>query len=222
MAQIRLARHALSRRPGALYAQRLTGKNLDQLRQTNDPPRARHRCRQHRLRYPQAARRRFGMKLKVISGYPAALIRTWRWNETRCNAAPYHRRFFFAREPFITWQRKALCAWLHTEKQRHARCPRCPACRANDQYKVAEPRPSGAYLLGLWGSVRCHSATPGVPPSGSNCCATLCQSILRSRISRGPCKQKRWEAAPYLGKSGEPCQEVVNQPEEVATALKGF
>jgi tripartite-type tricarboxylate transporter receptor subunit TctC len=214
------AGHLLYMRSDAPY------KNFDQLRQTNDPP----RCSATGVGstgydIPRLLEDALEIKFKVISGYPGggdqdlAMER----GEVHCRAITIDG--FFGREPFITWHKKGFVrVWLQTEKQRHPKLPDVPTVfELMEQYKVAETkrRLVNTYL-GLWGfgSMPIVS-TPGLP--------TERIKLLRDAYSRmfsdpellEDIAKKGWEPRPVNGDELQKlAQEVVNQPPEVAAALK--
>ncbi len=169
-------------------------KNLDQLRQTNDPP----RCSATGVGstgydIPALLEDALGMKFKVISGYPGGADQdlAMERNEVQCRAITIDG--FLGREPFITWLKKGFVrVWLQTEKQRHAKMPDVPTIfELMDQYKVSRRQASpGAYLLGLVGlwldAYRHHAGH--ARRAGQSCCA--------KRIRRSSRIRSSWKTSP--------------------------
>jgi tripartite-type tricarboxylate transporter receptor subunit TctC len=214
------AGHLLYMRSDAPY------KNFDQLRQTNDPP----RCSATGVGstgydIPRLLEDALEIKFKVISGYPGggdqdlAMER----GEVHCRAITIDG--FFGREPFITWHKKGFVRiWLQTEKQRHPKLPDVPTVfELMDQYKVAETkrRLVNTYL-GLWGfgSMPIVS-TPGLPAERIKLLRDAYSKMFSDPELLEDIAKKGWEPRPVNGDELQKlAQEVVNQPPEVAAALK--
>ena len=214
------AGHLLFMRSDAPY------KNLDQLRQTNDPP----RCSATGVGstgydIPRLLEDALGMKFKVISGYPGGADQdlAMERNEVQCRAITIDG--FLGREPFITWLKKAFVrVWLQTEKQRHAKIPDAPTIfELMDQYKVpdAKRRLVNTYL-GLWGFGSMPLvATPGLPQDRVKLLREAYWKMFSDPEFIEDISKKNWEPRPVNGEElSELAKEVVNQPPDVAAALK--
>jgi tripartite-type tricarboxylate transporter receptor subunit TctC len=214
------AGHLLYMRSDAPY------KNFDQLRQTNDPP----RCSATGVGstgydIPRLLEDALEIKFKVISGYPGggdqdlAMER----GEVHCRAITIDG--FFGREPFITWHKKGFVRiWLQTEKQRHPKLPDVPTVfELMEQYKVAETkrRLVNTYL-GLWGFGSMPIvATPGLPAERVKQLRDAYWRMFSDSDLLEDVAKKGWEPRPVNGDELEKlAKEVVNQPPEVAAALK--
>jgi tripartite-type tricarboxylate transporter receptor subunit TctC len=201
-------------------------KTLDDLRQTNEPP----RCSATGVGstgydVPRLLEEAFGFKFRVISGYPGgaeqdlALER----NEVQCRAITIDG--FFGREPFHTWMKKNFVrVLLQTEQKRHPKLPNVPTIfELMDQYKVAEPkrRLVNSYL-GIWGfGSRPIVSTPGVPSDRLQLLRDGFTKMFKDPEVVDELKKRNWEAEPVPGEELETlAREVVNQPPEVAAALK--
>ena len=199
---------------------------MDELRQANDPP----RCSATGVGstgydIPRLLEDAFGTKFKVISGYPGGAEQdlAMERNEVHCRAITIDG--FFGREPFITWLKKGFVrVWLQTEKQRHAKIPDVPTLfELMDQYKVPEAkrRLVNTYL-GLWGFGSMPIvATPGVPArSSQNSARGVWEDRSQIRSSSKTLEKEVGTAAGERRRAAELAKEVVNQPPEVAAALK--
>jgi tripartite-type tricarboxylate transporter receptor subunit TctC len=201
-------------------------KTLDQLRQTNDPP----RCSATGVGstgydIPRLLEESLGLKFRVISGYPGGADQdlAMERNEVQCRAITIDG--FFAREPFISWHKKGFVRiWLHTEKQRHPKIPEVPTIfELMEQYKVAEPkrRLVNTYL-GLWGFGSMPLvATPGVPTERAKMLREAYGKVFSDPEFLEDAAKRGWEPRPVSGDELQAlAQEVINQPPEIATALK--
>ena len=201
-------------------------KNLDQLRQTTDPP----RCSATGVGstgydIPRLLEDALGMKFKVISGYPGGADQdlAMERNEVQCRAITIDG--FLGREPFITWLKKGFVrVWLQTEKQRHAKMPDVPTIfELMDQYKIsdAKRRLVNTYL-GLWGFGSMPIVTsPGTPADRVKVLREAYAKIFSDSEFIEDVTKKNWEPRPVNGEELEGlAKEVVNQPPEVAAALK--
>ena len=214
------AGHLLYMRSDAPY------KNFDQLRQTNDPP----RCSATGVGstgydIPRLLEDALEIKFKVISGYPGGADQdlAMERGEVHCRAITIDG--FFGREPFITWHKKGFVRiWLQTEKQRHPKLPDVPTVfELMEQYKVAETkrRLVNTYL-GLWGfgSMPIVS-TPGLPAERIKLLRDAYLKMFSDPDVLEDIAKKGWEPRPVNGDELEKlAKEVVNQPPEVAAALK--
>jgi tripartite-type tricarboxylate transporter receptor subunit TctC len=201
-------------------------KTLDQLRQTNEPP----RCSATGVGstgydIPRLLEESLGLKFKVISGYPGGADQdlAMERNEVQCRAITIDG--FFAREPFISWHKKGFVRiWLHTEKQRHPKIPEVPTIfELMEQYKVAEPkrRLVNTYL-GLWGFGSMPLvATPGIPAERAKMLREAYGKVFSDPEFLEDAAKRGWEPRPVNGDELQAlAQEVVNQPPEIAAALK--
>jgi tripartite-type tricarboxylate transporter receptor subunit TctC len=113
---------------------------------------------------------------------------------------------------------------LQTEKQRHPKLPDVPTVfELMDQYKVAETkrRLVNTYL-GLWGfgSMPIVS-TPGLPAERIKLLRDAYSKMFSDPELLEDIAKKGWEPRPVNGDELQKlAQEVVNQPPEVAAALK--
>jgi tripartite-type tricarboxylate transporter receptor subunit TctC len=201
-------------------------KTLDQLRQTNDPP----RCSATGVGstgydIPRLLEESLGLKFRVISGYPGGADQDLaiERNEVQCRAITIDG--FFAREPFISWHKKGFVRiWLHTEKQRHPKIPEVPTIfELMEQYKVTEPkrRLVNTYL-GLWGFGSMPLvATPGIPLERAKMLREAYGKVFSDPEFLEDAAKRGWEPRPVSGDELQAlAQEVVNQPPEIAAALK--
>jgi tripartite-type tricarboxylate transporter receptor subunit TctC len=201
-------------------------KTLDQLRQTNDPP----RCSATGVGstgydIPRLLEESLGLKFRVISGYPGGADQDLaiERNEVQCRAITIDG--FFAREPFISWHKKGFVRiWLHTEKQRHPKIPDVPTIfELMEQYKVTEPkrRLVNTYL-GLWGFGSMPLvATPGIPLERAKMLREAYGKVFSDPEFLEDAAKRGWEPRPVSGDELQAlAQEVVNQPPEIAAALK--
>ena len=130
-------------------------KNIDQLRQTNDPP----RCSATGVGstgydIPRLLEDALGMKFKVISGYPGGADQdlAMERNEVHCRAITIDG--FFAREPFITWHKKGFVAHLasHRKAAPSENPRRAERLRIDGSIQSQRNQtPAGEYLLGIMG-----------------------------------------------------------------------
>jgi tripartite-type tricarboxylate transporter receptor subunit TctC len=214
------AGHLLFMRGDAPY------KSLDQLRQTNDPP----RCSATGVGstgydIPRLLEDALGMKFKVISGYPGGADQdlAMERNEVQCRAITIDG--FLGREPFITWLKKGFVRiWLQTEKQRHPRIPEVPTIfELMDQFKIpdAKRRLVNTYL-GLWGFGSMPIvASPGTPPDRVKMLREAYAKTFADPEFIEETTKKKWEPRPVSGEELEGlAKEVVNQPPDVSSALK--
>lgn len=201
-------------------------KSLDDLRQTNEPP----RCSATGVGstgydVPRLLEEAFGFKFRVISGYPGGAEQdlAMERNEVQCRAITIDG--FFGREPFRTWIKKNFVrVLLQTEQKRHPGIPNVPTVfELMDQYKVAEAkrRLVNSYL-GIWGfGSRPIVSTPGVPPDRLKILREAFMKMFKDPELADELKKRNWEAEPVPGNELETlAKEVVDQPPEVAAALK--
>jgi tripartite-type tricarboxylate transporter receptor subunit TctC len=201
-------------------------KNLDDLRQTNDPP----RCSATGVGstgydVPRLLEEAFGFKFQVISGYRGGAEQdlAMERNEVQCRAITIDG--FFGREPFRTWIKNGFVRiLLQTEKKRHPRLPNVPTIfELMDQYKVAgaKRRLVNAYL-GIWGfGSRPIVSTPGVPPERSRILRDAFMRMFQDPEVVEEIKRRKWQAEPVAGDTLQAlAKEVVDQPPDVAAALK--
>jgi tripartite-type tricarboxylate transporter receptor subunit TctC len=201
-------------------------KSLEQLRQTNDPP----KCSATGVGstgydLPRLFEETLGLKFSVISGYPGGSEQdlAMERNEVQCRAITIEG--FFGREPFLTWHKNGFVRILiQTEEKRNHRIPDVPTVfEVMDQYKVDdEKRRLVTTYLGLWGfGSRPIVSTPGTPPDRVNILRRAWDSMFKDREFNDELKKRRWEAGPIAGAELESlAKEIVNQPPEVTSALK--
>jgi tripartite-type tricarboxylate transporter receptor subunit TctC len=201
-------------------------KNLDELRQTNDPP----KCSATGVGstgydIPRLLEEALGFKFRVISGYPGGAEQdlAMERNEVQCRAITIDG--FFGREPFRTWLNKGFVrVLLQTEQKRHPKLPNVPTIfELMDQYKVAETkrRLVNSYL-GIWGfGSRPIVSTPAIPADRLKILREAFMKMFKDTEVLDDLKKKNWEAAPVAGEELEAlAKEVVDQPAEVTAALK--
>jgi tripartite-type tricarboxylate transporter receptor subunit TctC len=201
-------------------------KNLDELRQTNDPP----KCSATGVGstgydIPRLLEEAVGFKFRVISGYPGGAEQdlAMERNEVQCRAITIDG--FFGREPFRTWLNKGFVrVLLQTEQKRHPKLPNVPTVfELMDQYKVAETkrRLVNSYL-GIWGfGSRPIVSTPAIPADRLKILREAFMKMFKDAEVLDDMKKKNWEAAPVAGEELEAlAREVVDQPPEVTAALK--
>ena len=201
-------------------------KTLDQLRQTNDPP----RCSATGVGstgydVPRLLEDTLGLKFKVISGYPGGSDQdlAMERNEVQCRAITIDG--FFGREPFISWLKKGFVRiLLHTEKQRHPKIPDVPTVfELLEQYKASEAKRRLVHTsLGLWGFGSMPIVTtPGSPAERLKILRDAYAKTFADPEFLEDAAKKGWEPRPVSGEELEAlAKEVVNQPPEVTTALK--
>ena len=201
-------------------------KILDDLRQTSDPP----RCSATGVGstgydVPRLLDEAFGFKFRVISGYPGGAEQdlAMERNEVQCRAITIDG--FFGREPFRTWITNGFVRILmQTEKQRHAKLPNVPTIfELMDQYKIsdAKRRLVNSYL-GIWGfGSRPIVSTPGIPPDRLKILRDAFMKMFKDPEVVNEIKKRNWEAEPVPGDELDTlAKDVVNQPPEIAAALK--
>jgi tripartite-type tricarboxylate transporter receptor subunit TctC len=201
-------------------------KTFEDLRETSEPP----RCSATGVGstgydVPRLLEDAFGFKFRVISGYPGgaeqdlALER----NEVQCRAITIDG--FFGREPFLTWIKKNFVRiWLQTEKKRNPKIASVPTIfELMDQNKISETkrRLVNSYL-GIWGfGSRPVVSTPGVPPERLKILREAFLKMFKDPEVIEEIKKRNWQADPVAGEELDAlAKDVVNQPPEVAAALK--
>jgi len=212
--------HLLYMRTDAPY------KNLDDLRQTSDPP----RCSATGVGstgydVPRLLEEALGFKFKVISGYPGGAEQdlAMERGEVQCRAITIDG--FFGREPFHTWLRNGFVrVLLQTERQRHPKLPNVPTVfELMDHYKVTEPkrRLVNTYL-GIWGfGSRPIVSTPGLPADRLKILRDAFARMFKDPDFGDELRKRGWEAEPVRGEELEQlAREVVEQPPDIAAALK--
>jgi tripartite-type tricarboxylate transporter receptor subunit TctC len=201
-------------------------KTLDDLRQANDPP----RCSATGVGstgydVPRLLEEAFGFKFQVISGYRGGAEQdlAMERNEVQCRAITIDG--FFGREPFRTWMKNGFVrVLLQTEQKRHPNLPNVPTIfELMDQYKVADNkrRLVNSYL-GIWGfGSRPIVSTPGVPADRLKILRDGFMKMFKDPELLDEMKRRNWQAEPVAGADLEAlAKEVVNQPPDVAAALK--
>jgi tripartite-type tricarboxylate transporter receptor subunit TctC len=201
-------------------------KNLDDLRQTTNPP----RCSATGVGstgydVPRLLEEAFGFKFQVISGYRGGAEQdlAMERNEVQCRAITIDG--FFGREPFRTWIKSGFVrVLLQTEQKRNPKLPNVPTVfELMDQYKVADSkrRLVNSYL-GIWGfGSRPIVSTPGVPADRLKILREAFIKMFKDPEFADELKKRKWEAEPIPGAELEAlAKEVVDQPPDVAAALK--
>jgi hypothetical protein len=161
----------------------------------------------------------------VISGYRGGAEQdlAMERNEVQCRAITIDG--FFGREPFRTWIKDGFVRILmQTEKQRHPKLPNVPTIfELMDQYKIADAkrRLVNSYL-GIWGfGSRPIVSTPGLPPDRLKILRDAFVKMFKDPEVLDEIKRRNWEVEPVPGEELEAlAHEVVNQPPEIAAALK--
>ena len=201
-------------------------KSLDQLRETNDPP----KCSATGVGstgydVPRLLEDVFGFKFKVISGYPGGAEQdlAMERNEVQCRAITIEG--FFGREPFLTWHKTGFVrVLLQTEEKRHRKIPDVPTVfELMEQYKTPEAkRRLVTTYLGLWGfGSRPIVSTPGLPEERAKLLREAWDKMFKDPEFRDELKKRNWEAGPIGGEELQAlAKEIVNQPPEVSESLK--
>jgi tripartite-type tricarboxylate transporter receptor subunit TctC len=201
-------------------------KNFDDLRQTNDPP----RCSATGVGstgydIPRLLEEALGFKFRVISGYPGGAEQdlAMERNEVQCRAITIDG--FFGREPFRTWMAKGFVrVWLQTEQKRNAKIPNVPTIfELMDQYKIADAkRRLVTSYLGIWGfGSRPIVSTPGLPADRLKTLRDAFARMFKDPEFLDEVKNKKWAVDPVGGEELQSlAKEVVDQPPEIAAALK--
>ena len=201
-------------------------KTIDDLRQAKDPP----RCSATGVGstgydVPRLLDEAFGFKFRVISGYRGGAEQdlAMERNEVQCRAITIDG--FFGREPFRTWIKSGFVRILmQTEKQRNPKMPNVPTIfELMEQHKVddAKRRLVTSYL-GIWGfGSRPIVSTPGIPAERLKILREAFMNMFKDPEVLDDIKRRNWQAEPVPGEELEAlAREVVNQPPEVAAALK--
>jgi tripartite-type tricarboxylate transporter receptor subunit TctC len=201
-------------------------KTLDQLRQTNDPP----KCSATGVGstgydLPRLFEDALGLKFRVISGYPGGSEQdlAMERGEVHCRAITIEG--FFGREPFLTWHKSGFVRILiQTDEKRNRRIPDVPTVfEVMEQYKVADAkRRLVRTYLGLWGfGSRPIVSTPGLPADRVNILREAWDKMFKDPEFNDELKKRGWEAGPIAGAELESlAKEIVNQPPDVTAALK--
>jgi tripartite-type tricarboxylate transporter receptor subunit TctC len=201
-------------------------KTLDDLRQATNPP----RCSATGVGstgydVPRLLEEAFGFKFQVISGYRGGAEQdlAMERNEVQCRAITIDG--FFGREPFRTWMKNGFVrVLLQTEQKRHPNLPDVPTIfELMDQYKVpdAKRRLVTSYL-GIWGfGSRPIVSTPGVPQERLKILRDAFTKMFQDPEVIDELKRRKWQVEPVAGEELQTlAKEVVDQPPEVAAALK--
>jgi tripartite-type tricarboxylate transporter receptor subunit TctC len=201
-------------------------KTLDQLRQTNDPP----KCSATGVGstgydVPRLLEDALGLKFRVISGYPGGAEQdlAMERGEVHCRAITIEG--FFGREPFLTWHKTGFVrVLLQTEEKRHPRIPDVPTVfELMDRYKISEAkRRLVTTYLGLWGfGSRPIVSTPGLSADRVNILRGAWDKMFKDPAFNDELKKRGWVAGPIAGAELESlAKEIVNQPPDVTAALK--
>jgi tripartite-type tricarboxylate transporter receptor subunit TctC len=201
-------------------------KTLDDLRQTNDPP----KCSATGVGstgydLPRLLQDALGFKFNVISGYPGGAEQDLAMERGEVNCRAITIEGFFGREPFLTWHKKGFVRiLLQTEEKRNRRIPDVPTVfELMDQYKIPEAkRRLVTTYLGLWGfGSRPIVSTPGIPADRINVFREAWNKMFKDSEFNDELKKRGWEAGPIGGQELESlAKEIVNQPPDVTAALK--
>ncbi len=201
-------------------------KTLDQLRQTDDPP----KCSATGVGstgydVPRLLEDALGFKFKVISGYPGGAEQdlAMERNEVQCRAITIEG--FFGREPFLTWHKTGFVrVLLQTEEKRHRKIPDVPTVfELMEQYKTPEAkRRLVTTYLGLWGfGSRPIVSTPSLPEDRIQILRGAWDKMFKDPEFNDELKKRNWVAGPIAGEELQSlAKEIVNQPPEVSESLK--
>ena len=201
-------------------------KTLDDLRQTNDPP----KCSATGVGssgydIPRLLEEALGFKFQVISGYPGGAEQDLAMERGEVHCRAFTIDAFFGREPFPGWIKKGFIkVWLQTERKRNPKLPEVPTVfELMDQYKVSEPkrRLVEAYL-GIWGfGSRPIVTSPGVPVDRVKIFREAFVKMFKDPEFLDEIKKRKWEVSPVSGEELQAlANEVVDQPADVTAALK--
>jgi tripartite-type tricarboxylate transporter receptor subunit TctC len=212
--------HLLYMRTDAPY------KTFEDLRQTNDPP----KCSATGVGstgydLPKLLEEALGFKFRVISGYPGGADQDLALERGEVHCRAFIIESFFQREPFPTWMKKNFVrVWLQTEKTRNPKLPDVPTVfELMDQYQVSDSkRRLVTTYLSIWGfGSRPIVSTPGTPADRTQILRDGFAKMFKDPEFQEELKKRKWEVE-FIG--GEELQalakEVVNQPPDVAAALK--
>jgi len=174
---------------------------------------------------PRLLEETFGFKFKVISGYPGGADQDLAMERGEIQCRAFTIDAFFGREPFPTWIKKGFVrVWLQTEAKRNPKLPNVPTIyELMDQYKVSESkRRVVTTYLGIWGfGSRPLLTTPGVPPERVKLLRGAFAKMFKDQEFVEETKKRNWEVDPVAGEELQNlAKEVVNQPADVAAALK--
>ena len=174
---------------------------------------------------PRLLEETLNLKFQLVTGYPGgaeqdlALER----GEVQCRAITVAA--FFAREPFLTWQKNGTVRILiQTSRKRHPKIPEVPTLwEYMDKYKVAEGNRRlavvalGAGGFGSWPIV----STPGLPPDRLKILRDAYAKTLQDPDLLAEAKKRGWELRPVGGEDlATLAKEVSAQPAEVVERMK--
>jgi tripartite-type tricarboxylate transporter receptor subunit TctC len=201
-------------------------KTLDELRQTNDPP----KCSATGVGstgydIPRLLQDAYGLKFNVVSGYPGGAEQDLAMERGEVNCRAITIEGFFGREPFLTWHKNGFVRiLLQTEAKRNHRIPDVPTVfELMERYKISEPkRRLVTTYLGLWGfGSRPIVSTPGIPADRVKILRDAWTNMFKDAAFNDELKKRKWEAGPVGGVELEAlAKEIVNQPPDVTASLK--
>lgn len=201
-------------------------KTLDDLRQTNDPP----KCSATGLGsagydLPRVLEDVLGLKFKVISGYPGGADQDLAMERGEVQCRAFTIEAFFGREPYFTWVKKNFVrVLLQTERQRHPKLPDIPTIyELMEQYKISpvKRRMAGVYLSsGRFGS-RPIVSSPGLTPERAKMLRDAYAKTLKDSDFLDEIAKRNWSVEPVFGEELQAlAKEVTSQPPEVIDWLK--
>ncbi|MBM4260873.1 MAG: hypothetical protein FJ145_05450 [Deltaproteobacteria bacterium] len=201
-------------------------KTFEDLRNSNDPP----KCSATGVGstgydVPRLLEEALGFKFKVISGYPGGADQDLAMERGEIHCRAFTIDAFFGREPFSTWIKKGFIrVWLQTEEKRNPKLPEVPTIyELMDQYKVpAAKRRLVTTYLGIWGfGSRPIVSSPGIPADRLKILREAFEKMFKDAEFEEELKKRKWEVKPVRGEELQAlAKEVVNQPPDVAAALK--
>jgi tripartite-type tricarboxylate transporter receptor subunit TctC len=210
-----------------LYVRSDSGfKSADDLRQASEPP----KCSATGVGstgydLPRLLEDALGLKFNVVSGYPGGSEQDLAMERGEVNCRAITIEGFFGREPFLTWHKNGFVrVLLQTERTRDRRITDVPTVfELMERYNTPEAkRRLVSTYLGLWGfGSRPIVSTPGVPAERVKLLRDAWTNMFNDPEFKDELKRRKWEAAPVGGAELEVlAKEIVNQPPEVAAALK--
>jgi len=201
-------------------------KTLDDLRQTNDPP----KCSATGLGsagydLPRLLEDILGLKFKVISGYPGGADQDLAMERGEVHCRAFTIEAFFGREPYFTWVKKNFVrVLLQTVQQRHPKLPDTPTIyELMDRYKIPPERRrlASVYLSsGRFGS-RPIVSSPGLSAERANMLRDAYAKTLKDPEFLEEISKRGWSVDPVYGEELQAlAKEVTSQPPEVIDWLK--
>ncbi|MGZ8494950.1 MAG: tripartite tricarboxylate transporter substrate-binding protein [Candidatus Binatia bacterium] len=200
-------------------------KTLDDLRQTNDPP----KCSAAGLGsagydLPRLLEDVLGLKFKVISGYPGGADQDLAMERGEVHCRAFTIEAFFGREPYFTWVKKNFVrVLLQTERKRHPKLPDTPTIyELMDQYKTAEQSRRVATVIlagGVFGRPLVGPA--GIAPEIVKTLRAGVASALKDPELKAEAEKRNYELDPVGGEEMQRlAKEVMSQPPAVLERMK--